>query len=73
AVSSLPDIDTALLVLMGLGHVGYGSKKVLDRVGAKAPVAVHAPSAAEQKAPARRTAAAPKEKPPETSPVITPP
>jgi hypothetical protein len=31
AISTLPDIDTALLVLMGLGHAGYGATKTLER------------------------------------------
>ena len=43
AGTTLPDIDTALLVLMGLGHAGYGAKKTLDRVGSKAPAPAPAP------------------------------
>jgi hypothetical protein len=46
AATSLPDVDTALLVLMGIGHAGYTAKKALDRVQPKAQQLDPAPEGA---------------------------
>lgn len=48
-VRSMPDIDPALLTLMGIGHAGYFGKKVIDRQSAVPPAAPKQP----RRAPAR--------------------
>ena len=39
AATTVPDVDTALLVLMGIGHGGDAAKKALDRVPPNAKLA----------------------------------
>jgi hypothetical protein len=64
AATTLPDVDTALLVLMGIGHAGYTAKKALDRVQPQAqPLVAAADAAGEIEV----------EAPPEAQPVVTPP
>jgi hypothetical protein len=54
--TTMPDVDTALLVLMGIGHAGYTAKKALDRVQTKSQPLHPAPeedavTTADEKAP----------------------